>query len=77
MKQLGLHLQDYLALRRRLGFKLRNTEHLLRQFVRFAKENGTCQVTTRLVVGWATQRPQSEPIPRLAATFAWLPSIRF
>jgi len=68
MKQLGLHLQDYLALRRRLGFKLRNTEHLLRQFVRFAKENGTCQVTTRLVVGWATQRPQSEPIT-LAARY--------
>ena len=62
MKPLGLHVQDYLALRRRLGFKLRNTEQLLRQFARFAKENGTSRVTTRLVVRWATRRPNSQAV---------------
>ena len=68
MKPLCQHVQDYLALRRRLGFKLRNTEHLLRQFARFAKENGTSRVTTRLVVRWATRRPQSQPVT-LAARY--------
>jgi integrase/recombinase XerD len=61
MKSLGGHLKDYLALRRRLGFKLRNTEGLLRQFIRFAKKSRTAHVTTRLVLRWATQRPQLEP----------------
>ena len=68
MKPLGLHVQDYLALRRRLGFKLRNTEQLLRQFARFAKENGTSRVTTRLVVRWATRRPNSQAVT-LAARY--------
>jgi integrase/recombinase XerD len=62
MKSLSRHLEDYLALRRRLGFKLRNTEGLLRQFIRFGKENGASDVTTQVVVSWATQRRQSEPV---------------
>src|SRR6266404_1624552 len=68
MKSLGNHLQDYLTLRRRLGFKLRNTEYLLRQFIRFAKKSRASHVTTRLVVRWATQRSQSEPVT-LAARY--------
>lgn len=66
MKPLGRHLEDYLALRRRLGFKLRNTEGLLRQLARFLKENRASRVTTRLVVRWATQRPQSESATQAA-----------
>ena len=62
MKSLGKHLEDYLALRRRLGFKLRNAEGLLRQFIRFARRNGASHVTTRLAIRWATQRSQSEPV---------------
>jgi integrase len=61
-------LQDYLTLRRRLGFKLRNTEYLLRQFIRLAKASGASHVTTRLVIRWATQRSQSEPVT-LAARY--------
>lgn len=66
MKSLGKHVEDYLALRRHLGFKLRSAEGLLRQFIRFSKKSGTSSVTTRLVVRWATQRPQSEPVTMAA-----------
>jgi integrase/recombinase XerD len=62
MKSLGNHVQDYLTLRRRLGFKLRGTGVLLRQFVRFAKANGAARITTQAAVRWATQRPESEPV---------------
>ena len=62
MKSLQKHLQDYLTMRRRLGFKLRGSNYLLRQFVRFAKEHGTARITTPLAVQWATQRPESEPV---------------
>jgi integrase/recombinase XerD len=62
MKSLPKHLQDYLTLRRRLGFKLRGTAFLLRQFVRFAKAHGTARITTKLAVRWATQRTESKPV---------------
>ena len=68
MNLLGKHVQDYLTLRRRLGFKLRGTGFLLRQFVRFAKANGTARITTQLAVRWATQRTESEPVT-LAARY--------
>jgi integrase len=38
MKSLAQHLQNYLTLRRSLGFKLRQADCLLRQFIRFAGE---------------------------------------
>lgn len=66
MRPLEKRLEDYLTLRRSLGFKLRNTECLLRQFIRFAKENGASHVTTQLMVRWATQRLQSQPVTMAA-----------
>jgi integrase/recombinase XerD len=65
MKTLARHLQDYLTLRHRLGFKLRETESLLRQFIGFAKEQKFSHLTTRLAVRWATQ-----PTGALPATLA-------
>ncbi|MGA2248489.1 MAG: tyrosine-type recombinase/integrase [Verrucomicrobiota bacterium] len=61
MKTLVRHLQDYLTLRRSLGFKLRETESLLRQFVRFAKKQKIFHLTIRLAVRWATQPAQALP----------------
>jgi integrase/recombinase XerD len=55
MKSLNQHLKDYLALRRGLGFKLRLADCLLRQFIRFAKDNRASRVTTDLAVNWAIQ----------------------
>lgn len=61
MKTLSLHLQEYLALRRKLGFKLCRPGSLLRQFVRFAKAHRASFVTTPLAVQWATQSTQCQP----------------
>ena len=40
MKNLHQHLNDYLKLRRQLGYKLQEAEFLLRNFVRFVEEEG-------------------------------------
>jgi integrase/recombinase XerD len=62
MKTLAQHLKDYLTLRRSLGFKLRQTDCLLRQFVRFAGEQKASHLTTQLAVRWATQPANVLPI---------------
>jgi integrase len=54
MKTLSLHLDDYLRLRRQLGFKLRVVGILLRNFVRFAEQEGAAFINTKLALRWAT-----------------------
>lgn len=62
MKTLAEHLQDYLALRRSLGFKLRQADCLLRQFIRFAGDRRGSHLTTQLAVRWATQPTEALPV---------------
>lgn len=54
MSRLGRKLDEYLALRRALGFELRRTEWALRRFVGFAEREGARRVTTDLALRWAT-----------------------
>jgi integrase len=54
MRTLGRHLEDYLKLRRRLGFQLRVQGILLRSFVRFAGRQRASRLTTKLALRWAT-----------------------
>jgi integrase len=54
MKALRNHLDDYLKLRRQLGYKLVVTEILLRNFVRFAEQEGATFISTKLALRWAT-----------------------
>jgi integrase len=61
MNALSLHLDRYLKLRRQLGYKLRVTEILLRNFVRFAQEEGASFITTKLALRWSTQ-PSNKPV---------------
>ena len=61
MKKLDQHLEEYLALRHKAGFKLQVTASLLHSFVRFAKKHRASFVTTRLAVRWATQSVGSLP----------------
>jgi integrase/recombinase XerD len=63
MSTLGHHLDKYLKLRRQLGYKLRVTEILLRNFVRFAQEEGGSFITTKLALRWATFRTAT-PVQR-------------
>ncbi|HZK16378.1 MAG TPA: tyrosine-type recombinase/integrase [Solirubrobacterales bacterium] len=53
MKALDRHLEDYLTLRRALGFKLVGEGQLLAQFVAFAEAAGERTVTTATALEWA------------------------
>ena len=57
MKTLKEAIQDYLVLRRGLGFKLKKHSRLLKEFALFLEQAGTSQITTRLTLQWAT-KPQ-------------------
>ena len=54
MKTLHEHLENYLKLRRRLGYKLVIAGILLRSFVRFAEQEGAKRINTQLALRWAT-----------------------
>jgi len=60
MKSLNQHLNDYLKLRRQLGYKLQEAEFFLRNFIRFIEQEGTGVITAKLAVQWAT-RPNLKP----------------
>lgn len=68
MSALRTHLDDYLQLRRALGFKLERTGRLLAQFVAYLEEAGTTTITRDLAITWASQPAQ--PNPR--ATRLWV-----
>lgn len=58
MSGLGSAVDDYLSVRRALGFTLVDTERLLRQFVCFADAVGVDTITTDLALCWATMPPE-------------------
>lgn len=53
--------EEYLALRRSLGFKLRHETWFLPDFVAFLAAHGSSVVTTELAVRWAQQPPGASP----------------
>jgi len=61
MSELRSALEEYLALRRALGFKLISTGGILHSFVLFAENEGASFITTQLVLRWATQ-PQCQQV---------------
>ena len=62
MKSLKLAVDDYLALRRSLGFKLAEYGVHLHDFVSFWGRTGTARVTNKLAVEYATQRQDEKPV---------------
>lgn len=54
MSPLALAVQEYLALRRALGYKLKLHGLLLPQFVEFLERRGASLITTELALEWAT-----------------------
>jgi len=48
------HLDDYLAIRRGLGFKLINEQRMMRRFVAFMDDAGEPTITVELARRWAT-----------------------
>jgi integrase/recombinase XerD len=61
MSPLNPHLEEYLELRHRLGFKLRDASCELGKFVRFAQAAKAPFVTTKLALEWATQPTGCQP----------------
>ena len=61
MSELGTAVQEYLATRRALGFKLRDEGAVLPQFVRFQEKEGASFITADLALKWAMQPKKATP----------------
>src|SRR5579862_3882949 len=64
MKTLHQYLDDYLKLRRQLGYKMQSVEITLRNFLFFATQEGAEVIRTKMVLRWATR---SKATPMLGA----------
>lgn len=62
MKSLTQAVDDYLALRRSLGFKLREYGDCLHEFVSFLEKNRSSHITNKFAVEYATQRQNEKPV---------------
>lgn len=62
MSELRRHLDDYLRLRRALGFKLRFPGQVLPSLAGYLEAAGAATVTTELAVAWAGQPRGVQPI---------------
>jgi integrase/recombinase XerD len=60
MKTFREAIQDYLTLRRGLGFKLKKHSRMLEEFASFLEQKGALRITSRLALQWATE-PQTHP----------------
>ena len=61
MSALSQHVEDYLRLRRSLGFKLERAGYLLPQFVAHLEAAGAATVTSDLAIAWARQPAHTRP----------------
>ena len=61
MSELRTSLEEYLALRRACGFKLRIAHSLLRGFVDFVEREGADFITTNQALQWACQPTDVQP----------------
>jgi len=61
MSPLRAAVDEYLAMRRALGFKLEGVGYALRSFVAFAEREGVEFITTDLALRWATAPAQAQP----------------
>ena len=62
MTKLGQALDDYLRLRRQLGYALERDQVLLEQFVAFLERAGAQRITTELALQWARIPINQHPI---------------
>lgn len=61
MSEISQSSQDYLCIRRALGYKLKGEGQLLRSFVAFLDEVGECTITTDLAVSWTRLAKTASP----------------
>jgi integrase len=65
MNTLREALQEYLALRRSLGFKMHDAGLVLPRFVAFMEEHQALHITTRLALEWVQQATTVRPAERV------------
>lgn len=61
MSALGQSVEDYLSIRRTLGYKLVDEGRLLMDFAAFVDQHGAVAVTTELAVAWAIGPHDASP----------------
>ena len=61
MSALSGHVEDYLRLRRALGFKLERAGQLLPQLVAYLEAAGSATITSELAIGWARLPERAQP----------------
>jgi len=61
MKSLTQGANDYLALRRGLGFKLKRPGRFLREFIDWLEQRGETRITTKHALEWATEPQHHHP----------------
>lgn len=66
MSELREGIEEYLAVRRSLGFKLAEVGRCLHNFVDFAQDEGASYITTELVLRWVQLATQVQPATRAA-----------
>ena len=76
MKPLRNAVEDYIALRRSLGFKLRDMATGLTEFTAFLEQKEAPYITTALAVEWATQPVAWTSRPHRTAASRLSPPIR-
>lgn len=62
MSTLSGSVDDYLSVRRALGYKLREHGYVLPDFVAYLEATGAATITTEAAVAWATQPTGSTPV---------------
>ena len=62
MKTLRAAIQDYLTLRRGLGFKLKKHSRMLEEFASFLQQTGVLRITSQLALQWATEPQHMQPV---------------
>jgi integrase/recombinase XerD len=61
VKNLRTSVQDYIAMRRALGFKLVKYDDRLLDFVTFLKRQGSTYITVKQALEWVAQTPSTDP----------------
>jgi hypothetical protein len=61
VKRLEQALNDYVRIRRSLGYRLREPEGLLRNFIAFLQAERVSYITRQVALRWATQPAKGQP----------------
>ena len=61
MTRVRAAMEDYLRIRRRLGFEMPQDGRLLEGFVEFLEQAGAERITTELALGWARKPADAHP----------------